>query len=97
MRGMSYDICVECPVCSKSREEASVCDIHKVANCNRDQCLHYITEDELVGGTDPLVCSQSDDAMSTVISREQFTPWFKALDNKVCTTLVLRLPSLPSP
>ena len=96
MRSMSYDICVECPVCSKGGVTASVCEIHYVASCKRDQCLHYITEDELVG-TDPLVCSQSDDAISTVVSREQFTPWFKALDNKVCTTLVLRLPSLPSP
>ena len=84
MRAMTYNICVECPVCSKGGERTSNCDIHHVAGCKRDQCLHYITEDELQS-TEPLVCDKSDDARNTAISREQFTPWFTALDNKVHT------------
>ena len=87
MRRMTYNICVQCPVCSKGGVQASECDIHHVAGCKRDQCLHYITEDEIVGDRD-LVCCQSDDAMNRDISREQFKPWFETLDSKVCTTLV---------
>ena len=93
MRRMTYNICVQCPVCSKGGVRASECDIHYVAGCKRDQCLHYITEEELVEDTD-LVCCQSDDAMNRDISREQFTPWFEALDSKVCAAFLLILPSL---
>ena len=87
MRRMTYNICVQCPVCSKGGVRASECDIHYVAGCKRDQCLHYITEEELVEDTG-LVCCQSDDARNRVIPREQFTPWFETLDSKVCTPLV---------
>ena len=87
MRRMTYNICVQCPVCSKGGVQASECDIHHVAGCKRDQCLHYITEDEIVGDRD-LVCCQSDDAMNRDISREQFKPWFEALDSKVCAPFV---------
>ena len=91
MRHMAYNICIQCPVCSKGGVRVSVCDIHYVAGCKRDQCLHYISEEKLVGDTYPLVCSLSRDAMNTVISKEQFTPWFEALDSKVCATFLLKL------
>ena len=94
MRRMTYNICAQCPMCSKGGVRASECEIHYVAGCKRDQCLHYITEEEFVGDTDPLVCSQSDDAMNTVISKEQFKPWFEALDSKVCAAFLLKLLSL---
>ena len=80
MRRMTYNICVQCPVCSKGGVRASVCGIHHNASCKQDQCLHYITKHELVKDTEPLICDKLGDTMN--ISREQFTPWVQALDNE---------------
>ena len=87
MRRMTYNICFQCPVCSKGGVRASECDIHHVAGCKRDQCLHYITEEKLVQCTGTLNCSRSGDANNTTISRKQFTPWFESLDKKARITL----------
>lgn len=84
MKSVTYNICVQCPVCSKGGVTASECDVHRVSECKRDQCLHYVTEDELVQNKNTLRCAKSRDPTNTVISREKFTPWFKALESKVC-------------
>ena len=92
MRHMSYDICVQCPLCSKGGVRGSACDIHSVDGCKQDQCLHYITaEGELLQSNETLVCFQPDDPRKTVISRETFSPWFEASDSKVCTTFCLQI------
>ena len=89
IRRMTYSICVQCPICSKDGVRTSECDIHHIDGRTRDQCLHYFTEDELLKSKDALMCYESDDPTNTVIPRENFTPWFEALDSEVRASLVL--------
>lgn len=88
LKFMRYIICVECPVCSKGGVRSSVCDLHHVAGCKQDRCVHYIPEEELFLRPEPLVCSKSGDVKRTAFSKELFTPWFEALDSKVCDCVI---------
>ena len=91
----SYDLCFECPVCSKGGVRGGRCDVHLTSRCTRDQCIHYVTHDELLSREDP-VCSWSEDPTRTVIYRKQFTPWFKASEVEVGTT-TSKFQPLPKP
>ena len=85
MRCMNYNICVLCPVCSKSGEQAYKCDAHCTSNCKEEQCLHYIKEEDVqCKGT--LRCHRSEEPKNTTASTKMFAPWFEALDKKVRTT-----------
>ena len=74
LRSMEHEFSVLCPVCCNQRS-VSYCREHHTSGCEREECLHYWSESELQMHGEP-VCTKNTFAGRTVVSVEDFAPWF---------------------
>ena len=75
LRNMRYDMSVICPVCCPGGA-VDYCSTHHVRGCKEEQCFHFLSESELCGTEEPVICTKSASAQNIGIQVMKFAPWF---------------------
>lgn len=86
LRNVRYKMYVRCPVCSKQGVVRYCCN-HDTKDCKQEQCLHFLSEEELrYNCEEPFVCLNSAVAKDVRVDIYSFQPWFEFLDQQVMLT-----------
>ena len=75
LESMIYKAGVVCTVCCRGRK-VKHCDAHDKDDCEREECLHFISESELRSANKPISCPWSATEQSMKVSTEDFSAWF---------------------
>ncbi|XP_044171091.1 uncharacterized protein LOC122955367 isoform X2 [Acropora millepora] len=75
LESMIYKAGVVCTVCCRERK-VKYCDTHCKDNCEREECLHFISESELRSASKPISCTRSPTEESIKVCIENFSVWF---------------------
>ncbi|XP_031551165.1 uncharacterized protein LOC116288505 [Actinia tenebrosa] len=71
MQNMPFEYGILCPVCASSPNK---CKFHGMEGCNRDSCLHFVNEEELI--VDRPRCDKNVAILDNVIKEEAYIFWF---------------------
>ena len=74
LRRMKYQAGVICPVCCHKRL-VKYCPTHHKQDCEREECLHFISESELRNANQPITCTRSAVAVNKICMKD-FSAWF---------------------
>ena len=74
LRRMKYQAGVICPVCCHKRL-VKYCPTHHKQDCEREECLHFISESELRNANQPFTCTRSAVAVNKICMKD-FSAWF---------------------
>ena len=75
LKRMKYQLGVICPVCCHNRL-VKYCPTHHKKDCEREECLHFISELELrCNANQPITCTRSAVAVDKVCIKD-FSAWF---------------------
>ncbi|XP_074612399.1 uncharacterized protein LOC141866762 [Acropora palmata] len=75
LKRMKYKVGVICPVCCHKRL-VNYCPIHHKQDCEREECLHFISESELRNANRSITCTRSPVAVNNKVYMKDFTAWF---------------------
>ncbi|XP_015755712.1 PREDICTED: uncharacterized protein LOC107335204 [Acropora digitifera] len=75
LKRMKYKVGVICPVCCHKRL-VSYCSTHHKQDCEREECLHFISESELRNANQSITCTRSAVAVNNKVYIKDFTAWF---------------------
>ena len=75
LKRMKYKVGVICPVCCHKRL-VSYCSSHHKQDCEREECLHFISESELRNATQSITCTRSAVAVDNKVYIKDFAAWF---------------------
>ena len=92
LRNVRYKMYVRCPVCSNQGVVRYCCN-HDMKDCKREECLHFLSEEELRNCQYPFQCLKSAVAKDVRVDINSIQPWFEFLDKQVTLRLtdVLRV------
>ena len=85
LKNMAYDLSVCCPVCCASRSVNHCCN-HNVRDCKEEQCLHLLTESQLLASRGSIVCTRSVVALNCKVPVDSVGFWFGSLEGQVMYT-----------
>ena len=74
LKRMKYQAGVICPVCCHERN-VIYCPTHRKQDCEREECLHFISESELRSANQAITRSRSGVAVNKVCMKD-FSSWF---------------------
>ncbi|XP_015775989.1 PREDICTED: uncharacterized protein LOC107354090 isoform X4 [Acropora digitifera] len=75
LKRMKYKVGVICPVCCHKRL-VNYCPIHHKQDCEREECLHFISESELRNADQSITCTRSPVAVNNKVYMKDFSAWF---------------------
>ncbi|XP_067027267.1 uncharacterized protein [Acropora muricata] len=75
LKRMKYKVGVICPVCCHKRL-VNYCPIHHKQDCEREECLHFISESELRNANQSITCTRSPVAVDNKVYMKDFSAWF---------------------
>ncbi|XP_067026632.1 uncharacterized protein [Acropora muricata] len=84
LKRMKYKVGVICPVCCHKRL-VSYCSIHHKKDCEREECLHFISESELRNANQIITCTRSAVAVNNKVYIKDFTAWFASPSGEITT------------
>ena len=82
LKNMAYDLLVCCPVCS-TRRSVNYCCNHNVHGCKEEQCLHLLSESQLLASRGSIVCTRSVFALNCEVPVDLVGFWFGSLEEQV--------------
>ena len=85
LKNMAYDLSVCCPVCCASRSVNHCCN-HNVRDCKEEQCLHLLSESQLLASRGSIVCTRSVVALNCKVPVDSVGFWFGSLEGQVMYT-----------
>ena len=86
LKRMKYKVGVICPVCCHKRL-VNYCPIHHKQDCEREECLHFISESELRNANRSITCTRSPVAVNNKVYMKDFTAWFVGPSGEVTVVL----------
>ena len=87
LKRMKYKVGVICPVCCHKRL-VSYCSTHHKQDCEREECLHFISESELRNANQSITCTRSAVAVNNKVYIKDFTPWFVSPSGEVTVVFI---------
>ncbi|XP_015775516.1 PREDICTED: uncharacterized protein LOC107353686 isoform X3 [Acropora digitifera] len=87
LKRMKYKVGVICPVCCHKRL-VSYCSTHHKQDCEREECLHFISESELRNANQRITCTRSAVAVNNKVYIKDFTAWFVSPSGETTTNAV---------
>ena len=85
LESMIYKAGVVCTVCCRGRK-VKYCDTHCKDNCEREECLHFISESELRSASKPISCTRSATEQNIKVCIEDFSVWFGSCEKVIKST-----------
>ena len=82
LKNMACDLLVCCPVCCTSRSVNHCCN-HNVLGCKEEQCLHLLSESQLLASRGSIICTRSVVAVSCKVPVDYVGFWFGSLEERV--------------
>ena len=86
LKRMKYKVGVICPVCCHKRL-VNYCPIHHKQDCEREECLHFISESELRNANQSITCTRSPVAVNNKVYMKDFSAWFVGPSGEVTVVL----------
>ena len=71
---MRYVAGVLCTVCCRGRK-VEFCHTHSKNDCEREECLHFISESELRSANEFIICTRSPTALNNKVCMKDFSAW----------------------
>ena len=93
LKRMKYKVGVICPVCCHKRL-VSYCPIHHKQDCEREECLHFISESELRNANQSITCTRSPVAVNNKVYKKDFSAWFVGPSGEVTVVLCFMFSTL---
>ena len=94
LKRMKYKVGVICPVCCHKRL-VGYCSTHHKQDCEREECLHFISESELRHAVNQsITCTRSAVAVNNKVYIKDFTAWFVSPSGEVTVVLIQLIPTL---
>ena len=87
LKRMKYKVGVICPVCCHKRL-VSYCSTHHKQDCEREECLHFISESELRNANQRITCTRSAVAVNNKLYIKDFTAWFVSPSGEVTVVFI---------
>ena len=87
LKRMGYQAGVICPVCCHTRLVNS-CPTHDKQNCEREECLHFISESELRNANQFITCTRSAVAVNNKVYVKDFSAWFASQREEVTLVFI---------
>ena len=87
LKRMKYQVGVICPVCCHKRL-VKYCHTHHKQDCEREECLHFISEWELRNANQSITCTRSAAAVDNKVYIEDFTAWFASPREEVTVAFI---------
>ena len=87
LKRMKYKVGVICPVCCHKRL-VSYCSTHHKQDCEREECLHFISESELRNANQSITCTRSAVAVNNKVYIKDFTAWFVSPSGEVTVVII---------
>ena len=87
LKRMKYKVGVICPVCCHKRL-VSYCSTHHKQDCQREECLHFISESELRNANQSITCTRSAVAVNNKVYIKDFTAWFVSPSGEVTVVII---------
>ena len=84
---MRYEAGVICPVCCHKRL-VSYCPTHHKQDCEREECLHFISESELRNANQFITCTRSAVAVNNKVYIKDFSAWFASQREEVTSVFI---------
>ena len=82
LKNMRCTVSFLCPVCSKGGA-VDYCRNHRTEGCKQEECLHFLSELELLKSKKTITCIRSAAAQNIRVEINQFTPWIAFDSGKV--------------
>ena len=82
-KNMKYEVGVICPVCCQERKANYCCKNHKQWCCEKEECLHFLSESDLPKAKEFIRCRRCPTAESDKVHVKRFAPWFETSDEQV--------------
>ena len=82
LKRMRYEAGVICPVCCHKRL-VNYCPTHHRQECEREECLHFISESELRNANQFISCTRSAVAVNNKVYIKDFSAWFASQREEV--------------
>ena len=86
-RRMKYEAGVICPVCCHKRV-VKYCSTHDKQDCEREECLHFISESELRKTNQAIPCTRSAVAVDNKVCIKDFSAWFASQREEVTVIFI---------
>ena len=94
LKRMKYKVGVICPVCCHKRL-VNYCPIHHKQDCEREECLHFISESELRNAANQrITCTRSAVAVNNKVYMKDFSAWFVGPSGEVTEVLCFMFSTL---
>ncbi|XP_074628662.1 uncharacterized protein LOC141886412 [Acropora palmata] len=74
---MRYVAGVLCTVCCRGRK-VEFCHTHGKNDCEREECLHFISESELRSANEFIICTRSPTALNNKVCIKDFSAWLSS-------------------
>ena len=87
LKRMKYQAGVICPVCCHKRL-VKYCSTHHKQNCEREECLHFISESELCNASQTIICTRSAAAVNSKVCIKDFSAWFASQREEVTVVFI---------
>ena len=75
LKNMTFAVSFLCPACCKGGA-VDYCRNHRTEGCKQEECLHFLSELELLKSKEIITCTRSAAAQDVRVEINQFTPWF---------------------
>ena len=85
LESMRYQAGVVCSVCCRGKK-VEYCDTHREYDCEREECLHFIAENELRRAKKFFTCERSSAAEINKFCIEDFSVWFGSCPKVIIST-----------
>ena len=87
LKRMKYQAGVICPVCCHKRL-VKYCPTHHKQDCEREECLHFISESELRNTNQSITCTRSAVAVNIKVYIKDFRAWFASPREEVAVVFI---------
>ncbi|XP_067018708.1 uncharacterized protein [Acropora muricata] len=95
LKGMSYQAGVLCTVCCQERK-VKFCHKHGTNDCEREDCLHFISESEMRSASESITCTKFPTALNNKVYIENFAAWFGSCQKRTPCEVEERLTAVSS-
>ena len=85
LESMRYQAGVVCTVCCRERK-VEFCHTHSKDDCEREECLHFISESELRSANEFITCTRSQTALNNKVCIEDFSAWLGSYQKVIEST-----------
>ncbi|XP_044169489.1 uncharacterized protein LOC114951217 [Acropora millepora] len=77
LESMRYLAGVVCTICCRGRK-VEFCHTHGKNDCEREECLHFISESELRSANEFITCTRSPTALNNKVCIKDFSAWLNS-------------------